>query len=90
MTAKASLVTQRLEDVLMVPLTAVKTDDSGAKYLIVQTNPETRTTENRPIKVITSNSTTSVVEGDIKEGDVIQMDSGLLDNLSAISSSSKR
>ncbi|NTU88396.1 MAG: HlyD family efflux transporter periplasmic adaptor subunit [Actinobacteria bacterium] len=90
MTAKATIVTQQLENVLMVPISAVKTDESGEKYLIVQINPETLETENRYIKVITSNSTTSVVEGDIEEGAVIQMDSGLLDNLDAISTSTDR
>lgn len=55
MTAKVSLITEQLDDVIMVPAMALMTDDGQNYYVMVQTDAETQSSERRDVTVVTKN-----------------------------------
>lgn len=73
MTASVSIKMQSVPDALCVPSSALVAGDDGTYYLDVVTNEETGEIEEREVTVVAQNSTTAAVEGDIQEGDVVQM-----------------
>lgn len=79
MTAKVALVTEQLNDVIMVPTMALMTDDGENYYVMVQTDPETQESERRDVTVVTKNDDFAVVgkpapEGEEPQGDPNQPD----------------
>lgn len=61
MTAKVSLTTERIDDVVMVPVTALKTDDGASYYVSIETDPETHASERRDVTVFAQNDDFAVV-----------------------------
>ena len=57
MTAKVSLITEQLDDVIMVPAMALMTDDGQNYYVMVQTDAETQSSERRDVTVVTKTMT---------------------------------
>ena len=61
MTAKVSLITEQLDDVIMVPAMALMTDDGQNYYVMVQTDAETQSSERRDVTVVTKNDDFAVI-----------------------------
>lgn len=61
MTAEVSLTTQKLENVVMVPMTALLTDDGETYYVNLETDPETHATERLDVRVVAKNDDYAVV-----------------------------
>lgn len=79
MTAKVSLITERIDDVIMVPAMALMTDDGQNYYVMVQTDPESQDAERRDVTVVTKNDDFAVIgkpapDGDEPQGDPNQPD----------------
>lgn len=79
MTAKVSLVTEQLDDVIMVPSMALMTDDGQNYYVMVQTDAETQASERREVTVVTKNDDFAVIgkpapDGEEPQGDPNQTD----------------
>lgn len=76
MTAKASIETQKLENVLMVPLSAVMTFSAteGSVYVVNPDDPENP--QERTVEILASNGLTMAVKGDLSENDEIMLVGG--------------
>lgn len=79
MTAKVSLVTEQLDDVIMVPSMALMTDDGQNYYVMVQTDADTQASERRDVTVVTKNDDFAVIgkpapDGEEPQGDPNQTD----------------
>lgn len=79
MTAKVSLVTEQLDDVIMVPSMALMTDDGQNYYVMVQTDAETQASERRDVTIVTKNDDFAVIgkpapDGEEPQGDPNQTD----------------
>lgn len=61
MTAEVSLTTQQLDNVVMVPVTALLTDDGQSYYVNVETDPETHAMERLDVEVIAKNDDFAVI-----------------------------
>ena len=61
MTAQVTLITEQLDNVVMVPSMALSTDDGMNYYIMVETDPETHETERRDVTVVTQNDSYAVV-----------------------------
>lgn len=61
MTAEVSLTTQKLENVVMVPMTALLTDDGETHYVNLETDPETHAMERLDVAVVAKNDDFAVV-----------------------------
>ena len=61
MTAEVSLTTQQLDQVIMVPTTALLTDDGQTYYVQVETDAETHEIEHRDVSVVAKNDDFAVV-----------------------------
>ena len=61
MTAQVQLVTKQLDDVVMVPVMALLTDDGTSHYVNVLKDPETGETERRDVEVVAQNDDFAVV-----------------------------
>ena len=61
MTAEVTLTTQQLDQVVMVPATALLTDDGESYYVQVETDAETHETERRDVTVVAKNDDMAVV-----------------------------
>lgn len=61
MTAQVSLTTQHMDDVIMVPVTALQTDDGVSHYVNVLTDPETGAFERRDVTVVLKSDDLAVV-----------------------------
>lgn len=61
MTAQVTIVTEQLDNVVMVPTMALQTDDGANYYVLVETDPETHATERRDVQVVTQNADWAVV-----------------------------
>ncbi len=61
MTAEVSLTTQKLQNVVMVPMTALLTDDGETYYVNVETDPDTHTTKRLDVDVVAKNGDFAVV-----------------------------
>ena len=71
MTASARIDVQYLPGVLIVPTSALMTDD-GENYYVMVVDPETREAVPYTVTVLAEGSTTAAVEGNITEGDEVQ------------------
>lgn len=87
MTASVSLTTEKIDDVIMVPVTALQTDDGTSYYVNVETDPETHATERREVTVIAQNDSLAVVgkpadsavdmpESPLEDGEVLVISGG--------------
>lgn len=80
MTANVTIITESIDDALMVPTAAIQTDDSGNTYITVVGSGDNQTTIKKNVTVRTHNSTTSVITGDsIAEGDEVVLSGGTAD-----------
>lgn len=70
MTANVKISTQSANNVLVVPTAAVFDGAAGPTVQVV-TDPETMTTETRPVKVSMKNSNQTVVDEGLQEGDTL-------------------
>lgn len=61
MTAEVTLTTQQLDQVVMVPTTALLTDDGETYYVQVETDAETHEAERRDVTVVAKNDDMAVV-----------------------------
>jgi len=61
MTANVSLTVEKIDDVIMVPVTALQTDGGESYHVVVETDPETHAVERRDVTVITQNDDYAVV-----------------------------
>ena len=61
MTAEVSLITLKYDNVIMVPVSALQTDDGESYYVNVMTDPETQEMERRDVTVVTQNNDYAVV-----------------------------
>ncbi|MBM6756431.1 efflux RND transporter periplasmic adaptor subunit [Collinsella tanakaei] len=61
MTAQVSIVTQQLDNVVMVSPMALLTDDGTSYYVMVETDPETHAAERRDVEVAARNENFAVV-----------------------------
>ena len=61
MTAEVSLTTQKLDNVIMVPATALLTDDGETYYVNLETDPETHAMERLDVKILALNDDFAVV-----------------------------
>lgn len=61
MTAQVSLMTEKLDQVVMVPTMALMTDDGTSYYVQVEVDPETHETERRDVEVYARNADFAVV-----------------------------
>lgn len=61
MTAEVSLTTQKLQNVIMVPMTALLTDDGENYYVNVETDPDTHATKRLDVDVVAKNGDFAVV-----------------------------
>lgn len=61
MTAEVSLTTQQINNVVMVPTTALLTDDGASYYVNRQTDPETQEMERVDVEVLAKNDDFAVV-----------------------------
>lgn len=61
MTAEVSLITQQLDDVIMVPTAALLTDDGQTYYVQIETNAETHESKPREVQIVAKNDEFAVV-----------------------------
>lgn len=61
MTAEVTLITKQLDDVIMVPATALQSDDGTSHYVNVQTDAETGKVERRDVTVVAQNDDMAVI-----------------------------
>ena len=73
MTASVSIDVEALDDVLMVPVSALQTDDGENYYVFVVTDLEAEEVEMRPVTVLAEGTSSAAVEGDLAEGDMVQI-----------------
>ena len=75
MTAEVSLISQQLDDVAMVPTSALLTDDGESYYVNVVTDPDTMASELRDVTVVAKNDDYAVVgrPADAPEGENADM-----------------
>ena len=73
MTASVRIDVQALDDVLMVPTSALMTDDGESYYVMVVTDLEAEELEMRPVTVLAESGSSAAVEGDLAEGDMVQI-----------------
>ena len=73
MTASVRIDVQALDDVLMVPVSALQTDDGENYYVFVVTDLEAEEVEMRPVTVLAEGTSSAAVEGDLAEGDMVQI-----------------
>lgn len=73
MTAKASIESQKIEDALMVPVSAVQTTtEAGGIVFFVDPEDPTNVQE-RTVEILASNGLMMAVKGSLKEGDAIML-----------------
>lgn len=61
MTAEVTLITKQLDDVIMVPATALQSDDGTSYYVNVQTDAESGEVERRDVTVVAQNDDMAVI-----------------------------
>ena len=73
MTASVRIDVQAIDDVLMVPTSALQTDDGVSYYVFVVTDYDAGEVEMRPVTVLAEGPSSVAVEGDLSEGDMVQI-----------------
>lgn len=76
MTAQVSLVTEQVDDVIMVPTSALLTDDGESYYVMVETDPETHEAERVDVQVAIKNDDYAVVGRPADEADASSEEDG--------------
>ena len=71
MTASVEIITQQIDDVLIVPLGSVFGIDEGAPHVLRITDAEQKAYESVPVDVKARSMAEAVVEGDVAEGDML-------------------
>lgn len=77
MTASVTIATNALEDVLTVPVDSVADNGDGTGTVMVETDPETHEAEARTVTVLAKSASTAAIEGDIAEGELVQVSGGM-------------
>lgn len=78
MTASVDIMMQHVPDALTVPVSAIQEDGAGNPCVYVVTDPETQASEPRAIQILAQNSTTAAIEGDVAEGDEVELMGGMV------------
>lgn len=73
MTAKASIESQKIENALMVPVSAVQTMSATEGFVYVVDPEDPANMEERAVEILASNGLTMAVKGSLAEGDEIMM-----------------
>ena len=73
MTASVSIKLQSVPDALTVPTSALVQVDDSTYCVYVVTNAETGESEERDVTVVAKNASTAVIEGNVSEGDSVQL-----------------
>lgn len=73
MTASVSIKLQSVPDALTVPTSALVQVDDSTYCVYVVTNAETGESEERDVTVVAKNASTAVIEGNVSEGDAVQL-----------------
>ena len=73
MTASVSIKLQSVPDALTVPTSALIQVDDSSYCVYVVTNAETGESEERDVTVVAKNASTAVIEGNVSEGDAVQL-----------------
>lgn len=76
MTAKASVETQKIEDVLLVPLSAVMSLSETEGSIFVANPDDPQNPQERTIEILASDGLMMAVKGDLSEGDEIMLVGG--------------
>lgn len=72
MTARVVIVTESINDVMMVPESAL-TDNGDGSYSIYVVNEKDNTSIERMVNVLAQNGSMAAIEGNVAEGDVVQL-----------------
>ena len=73
MTASVSIKLQSVPDALTVPTSALVQVDDSTYCVYVVTNAETGESEERDVTVVAKNASTAAIEGNVSEGDAVQL-----------------
>ena len=73
LSANADVLVEHKENVLMVPVGALKTDGEGAYVTVVSGSERARTTTDVPVVVGINNGTHAEITGDLREGDMVEV-----------------
>ena len=73
MTASVSIKLQSVPDALTVPTSALVQVDDSSYCVYVVTNAETGESEERDVTVVAKNASTAAIEGNVSEGDAVQL-----------------
>jgi HlyD family secretion protein len=71
MTANVKITTKRIDNTLMVPISAITDDGKGESYVMLETNADTHESKRVNVKVKDKNSTKAAVDGNLKKGDKV-------------------
>ena len=71
MTASVTIVTQQIEDVLIVPLASVFGMDEGDPHVLRITDAEEKKYESVPVEVTAHSMAEAVIAGEVAEGDLL-------------------
>lgn len=73
MTAKASIESQKIENALMIPVSAVQTMSAAEGFVYVIDPEDPTNVEERAVEILASNGLTAAVKGYLAEGDEIML-----------------
>lgn len=76
MTASVKIITQKIDDTLLVPASALVDDGDGGQSVMVETDPETHASKSVKVEVKAKNGAKAAVEGKLKAGDTVILAGG--------------
>jgi HlyD family secretion protein len=80
MTANVSIVTNSLDDALIVPMSALTDNGDGTGSVNVETDAESHTSRTVSVTIVAKSGSQAAVTGDLKEGDVLVVSGGTVDS----------
>lgn len=80
MTASVSIVTNSLDDALIVPTSALTDNGDGTGSVNVEKDSESHTSRTVSVTIVAKNGSQAAVTGDLKEGDVLVVSGGTVDS----------
>jgi HlyD family secretion protein len=80
MTASVSIVTNSLDDALIVPTSALTDNGDGTGSVNVETDAESHTSRTVSVTIVAKSGSQAAVTGDLKEGDVLVVSGGTVDS----------
>lgn len=80
MTANVSIVTNSLDDALIVPTSALTDNGDGTGSVNVETDAESHTSRTVSVTIVAKSGSQAAVTGDLKEGDVLVVSGGTVDS----------